>query len=162
MTTAADSKYRSGCVPASSAIGSHDICMVIPSAPALVKSTATDDQRYAASTPIDTSVSMLVVPCRALTQADRWNGAAPHVTTIVVSRNAIHCQPTNCSGITIEVSTTGTLSTALMRHRRPSSSGSSTASVSGRRTPYPVFSTTVTRSSKLTPAGARTVAVSVA
>ena len=109
--------------------------MVMPSSPALVNSTAKADQRYADSTPIDTSVSIVVARCLALVHAARWNGLPPQSTTIDASRNATHCQPVNCSAGTIEISSTGTVSTALTRQRRPSSSGSSSTSCSGSRTP---------------------------
>ena len=145
-----------------SRIGSHEISIVMPMAPAVVNSTAMADQVYAASTPIETSVSIVVAPCLAFAHAARWNGAPPHSTTIEASRNAIHCHQSNCSAGIIDISSTGTVSTALIRHRRPSSSGSSSTSSSGIATPYPVASTTATRSSTLTSPVRSTCAVSVA
>ena len=65
----------------------------MPSEPALVNSTANADQRYADITPIDTRVSIVVAPCRALVHAARWKGLPPQSTTIEASRNATHCQP---------------------------------------------------------------------
>ena len=59
VTTAADSKYRSGTAPFPASVrGSHENCIVIPSSPASVNSTAKADQRYAASVPSDTRVSI--------------------------------------------------------------------------------------------------------
>ena len=47
---------------------------VMPGTPAWPKNRAYRDQASAASVPIDTSVSMVNVPCRRLIQAARWNG----------------------------------------------------------------------------------------
>ncbi len=46
----------------------------------------------AASTPIDTNVSMVAVPCRRFTHAALWNGQAAQVTTGPARASEIHCQ----------------------------------------------------------------------
>lgn len=46
----------------------------------------------AASVPTETSVSMVAMPWRALTQAARWKGSAPHTTTGEARPSVNHCQ----------------------------------------------------------------------
>ena len=64
----------------------------IPGSPAVPNSSAHTDQPNAASTPIDTSVSMVVAPWRRFVHAARWNGQAPHTATGAASVSEIHCQ----------------------------------------------------------------------
>ena len=80
--------------------------------PASPTNSAHRDQRYAALTPIEMSVSMVATPCRALVQAARWKGRAPHTTTGEASASAAHCQSSNCRGRTIETTRTGSARTA--------------------------------------------------
>ena len=56
------------------------------------KNSATSDQPKAASTPSETSVSIVVAPWRRLAHAARWNGHAPHTTTGAASVSDSHCQ----------------------------------------------------------------------
>ena len=65
---------------------------VMPGAPAVPSSSAHSDHAEAASTPIETRVSMVAAPWRRLVQAARWNGHAPQVTTGAASVSEIHCQ----------------------------------------------------------------------
>ena len=64
----------------------------------------TADQPKAASVPIEISVSIVAVPCRALRSAARWNGQPAQTTTGVASASATHSHPSNWSGGTIESS----------------------------------------------------------
>ena len=72
--------------------------------------------------PIETSVSMVEDPCRAARNAARWNGSAAQVATGSARTATTHCHPVNCSGRTIESSTTGTASAPATRSRRSRSS----------------------------------------
>jgi hypothetical protein len=64
----------------------------MPGVPAVPNSSAHSDQPNAASTPTDTSVSMVDAPCRRFAQAARWNGHAPHTATGAARVREIHCQ----------------------------------------------------------------------
>src|SRR5699024_5263895 len=90
--------------------------------PAWPKNRAYRDQASAASVPIDTSVSMVNVPCRRLIQAARWNGQAPHTTTGAARVSESHCQLVNCSAGIMAMAITGIDRTAEMITRclRPS------------------------------------------
>ena len=136
----------------------------MPIIPALPCSSATRDQPNAASTPTETSVSMVVLPCRRLTSAARWNGQAPHTTTGAASVSESHCQPSTWSAGTIAISTTGTVSSAetSSRWRSASSSGSRpcvsspsapSGSAAGRAAAYPAAATVASRSSVVTVSG---------
>ncbi len=120
VTTAATSKYSSGmAVPwPAPAAGKSVGVMRIPSSPAPPSSSAHSDQAVAATTPIDTSVSMVDAPCRAARYAARWNGHAAHVATGSASAATSHCQPRNCVAGTMLSTSTGTVSTAATRRRR--------------------------------------------
>ena len=65
---------------------------VIPGSPALPKSSAHSDQANAASTPIETRVSIVAAPWRRFAHAARWNGQAPQTTTGAARVSEIHCQ----------------------------------------------------------------------
>ena len=60
---------------------------------------------------------MVVAPCRAFTQAARWNGSAPQTATGAASVSASHCQLVNWSAGIIDSSATGIPSAAEMRSR---------------------------------------------
>jgi hypothetical protein len=96
----------------------------IPGCPAVPKNSAYSDHRYAAATPTETSVSMVAVPCRALTRAARWKGQAPHTATGEASARLAHCQFRNCSAGTMARTTTGIAraSDTSSRCRSPSAS----------------------------------------
>ena len=66
--------------------------MVMPGMPASPTKRAYSDQPKAAVTPTEISVSIVAVACRRLSQAARWNGHAPHVTTGAASVSESHCQ----------------------------------------------------------------------
>ncbi len=70
--------------------------------------------------PIETSVSIVAVPCRRLVQAALWNGQPAYTTTGAASVSDNHCQYVNCSAGIIAIATTGTLSTTavISRSRR--------------------------------------------
>ncbi len=65
---------------------------VMPGSPAVPRNSAHSDQPNAASTPTDTSVSIVVAPWRRLVQAARWKGSAPQTTTGAASASEAHCQ----------------------------------------------------------------------
>ena len=90
-----------------------------PTSPAGVDTNAHTDQAKAASTPIETSVSIVAAPWRALTTIARWNGHAAQVATGAASASATHCQPSNCSAPIIEIASTGTPRTAATTRRTP-------------------------------------------
>ena len=81
---------------------------VMPGTPASPRNSAYSDHPNAASTPSDTSVSIVDVAWRRFTHAARWNGQAPHVTTGAASVSDSHCQYSNCSAGIIAIATTGT------------------------------------------------------
>src|SRR5579863_9966957 len=86
--------------------------------PAPPKHSAYSDQRKAAPTPTETSVSMVAAACRALTAAARWNGQAPQVTTGTASASETHCQDGNGAAGTIASTMTGTASASDTASRR--------------------------------------------
>jgi hypothetical protein len=57
--------------------------------------SASTDHTHAASTPTETSVSMVAVRCFACAHVAAWNGQAPQSTTGVASANATHSHPEN-------------------------------------------------------------------
>ncbi len=123
------------------------------------------DQPNAASTPIETSVSIVVAPWRRFTHVARWKGQAPHPTTGVDRAREAHSHPENCQAGTIASSTTGTASTALTSRRHSSGrepSSSWPASVVGSEAPYPAAPTVASRSSVVTDPVRETCAFSVA
>ena len=105
-------------------------------------------QKYAARTPMLTSVSIVAAAWRALTAAARWKGQAPQATITVVRAKATHCHPGNCRMGNIEIATTGSASTSEMtnRVRRESTSPSSLPPSLTGAAAYPVCSTTLTSS----------------
>ncbi|MPM75464.1 hypothetical protein SDC9_122457 [bioreactor metagenome] len=114
------------------------------------------DQLNAARTPRETSVSMLVEPCRRLRQAALWNGSAAQKTTGSDSATSSHSQPGNrIRGVrasTIATSPSGTVRNAATISRLRSIRTRSSAAVdsSPSRTsaaPYPAFSTVAIASS---------------
>ncbi len=80
---------------------------------------------------MDTSVSMVVVPCRALVQAAWWKLRPSHSTTTLESTSATHCQAGNCSAGTMDTTTTGMLSAKDHSTRGLSAAASSAFSASG-------------------------------
>ena len=117
--------------------------ILMPGSPAPRKNRATIDQPQAASVPTEIRVSMVAAPWRRLTQAARWNGHAPQITTGVASCSASHCQLSNCSAGIIDTRSTGSDSAAETTSRRSSGalgSGSPAGSApseggAGRRAP---------------------------
>ena len=97
------------------ATNENDMCM--PGRPASPTNSAHNDHRNAASTPTETSVSMVVARCRRFIAAARWNGQAPHTTTGAARVRASHCQLRNCHGGTIDSASTGRASAALTSSR---------------------------------------------
>ena len=102
MITAAASKYVSASTP---------------------RRSTTVDHPHAASVPTEMSVSIVAAPWRALTEAARWKGQPAQKTTGVDRARATHSQPSNCSGITIASSASGTLRTAATTRRRRKRAG---------------------------------------
>ena len=82
--------------------------------------------------PTDTSVSIVVARCRALTNVARWNGTADQNTTGVASAPATQRQPVKWNPGTIEMRSSGTVSTAAgtSRRRTPAASSASGSSTS--------------------------------
>ena len=111
VTRAADSKY-SWCA---------DMSMPAPGwAWAVMPGSATrchSENRYAAATPRETSVSMVVDRCRAFTAVARWNGHAAHVTTGRASSAATHPQCGNWAPGTMDITNTGTENAAATQQR---------------------------------------------
>ena len=97
--------------------GTSVITIRIPLSPAAVNSRAPRLAPNAASTPSDTSVSIVAAPWRAFFHAARWNGHAAQMATGAVSIRQIHCQLRNCSAPTIEITSTGTPSTTATVNR---------------------------------------------
>ena len=62
-------------------------------------------------------MSIVAAPCRRLVSVARWNGHAAQVTTGVVSANASHCHPSNCSADAMDSTSTGRLSAAAVTSR---------------------------------------------
>lgn len=91
--------------------------IVMPNMPAPPKNSAQTDQAYAAMTPSETRVSIVVARWRRLMIVARWKGSAPHTTTGVVRANTTHCQPRNCQAGIIEMSMTGKASAAETQKR---------------------------------------------
>jgi hypothetical protein len=90
ITTAATSKYR-WCPPEPGS-GSNEKSIRMPTMPAPPNSRAQTLHAYAVSVPSDTSVSIVLAPCRALASAAAWNGAPAQSTTGVASTSSTHCQ----------------------------------------------------------------------
>ena len=91
--------------------------MRMPVMPASAKNSAHSDHRYAATTPTEMRVSMVAAPWRRLVQAARWNGRAPQTTTGEARVRESHCQLSNCRAGIIDISSTGTVSTAQTTRR---------------------------------------------
>ena len=66
---------------------------------------------------MDTRVSMVDAPWRALMAAARWNGQADHSTTGVASAKAHQPQFGNCAAGTIEMMNSGTVKTTATIRR---------------------------------------------
>lgn len=89
----------------------------IPGSPAPPRKSAYADQRKDATTPRDTSVSMVAAECRSPRTARTWKGHAPHTATGAASAKHSHCQSRNCKAGTIDNTRTGTASSAVARSR---------------------------------------------
>ena len=108
----------------------------MPGTPASPQNRAYTLQPNAASVPSEMRVSIVAAPWRRLIHAARWNGQAPHSTTGPARAKASHCQYVNCSGVIIDMSSTGTPSTAdpISRFRRLRTASSSVfVAAPGRR-----------------------------
>ena len=92
--------------------------------------SAYSDHSQAVSVPTLISVSIVAVACLRFAQAARWNGHAPQITTGVASCSASHCQLSNWSAGIIDISSTGSASSAEMSSRRRSGAVGSSGSVS--------------------------------
>src|SRR5215207_4986879 len=103
--------------------------MVIPGWPASPRNSAYSDQRVALTTPIETSVSIVVEPCRRFVQAALWNGQAAQVTTGAARVRDAHCQKSNCRTGNMPRAITGIVSTMLTTSRSRNGLSSSDGSV---------------------------------
>lgn len=128
--------------------------------------------------PIETRVSMVAAPCRALVQAALWKGRAPQTTTGAARVSESHCQLSNWRAGTMESRTTGRARAAetSSRWRSAASSGSRTVGAASSGAPrsgsgsggggssavYPVFTTVAMRSATRTSPAYETFAFSVA
>ena len=86
------------------------------------RTARSSDHPYAASVPIEMSVSIVAAPWRRFCHAAWWNGNAPQTTTGEVSVRLSHCQLSNCSAGIIDMATTGVASAVQMITRRRSDS----------------------------------------
>ena len=127
MTTAATSKYRAwalismpGC---SVRAGSASSCHV--------------ENRKAAPTPMDTSVSIVEARCRALTAAARWKGQAAQVTTGRLRANAHQPQFGNCAAGIMEMMSTGSVRAAASSSRGRSAAAAAGSSPESSATSVP-------------------------
>jgi hypothetical protein len=122
--------------------------------PSSTAARATSDQPQAASVPIEMSVSIVAVPCRAFTGAARWKRRPETKTTGVARASATHSQPPNCSGGIIAIAVSGPVRTAARRSARRSERAEPPVACSWRRAArYPAASTAPTSSSRGTRAG---------
>ncbi len=114
VTPAAASRYSAdpSICPASRVNGIR-----MPGSPAVPKNSAYSDQVNDAVTPIETRVSIVAAPCRALITAARWKGHAPHTATGAARASDSHCQFRNCQAGTIPRTTTGTASSSEISSR---------------------------------------------
>ena len=87
------------------------ICVPISPAPPQIRAHRL--QAVAATTPRDTSVSMVKAPWRRARAAARWKGQAPQVATGSAMRATVHCQPGSWRAGTMETTMTGTDRTRL-------------------------------------------------
>src|SRR4051794_27062926 len=139
----------------------------MPGSPAVPKNSAYSDQSHDDSVPTLISVSMVAVPCLRLAQAARWNGHAAQSTTGVASCRLSHCQLSNCSGLIIDIASSGMDSAADTTSRRLSAAVGSSAcagcSSEESAVLYPAASTASMSSSGATESASyETLAVSVA
>jgi hypothetical protein len=81
------------------------------------------------------SVSIVAVPCFRFAQVARWKGQAPQSTTGVARLSASHCQLSNWSDGIIEISRTGSDSTAEITSRRRSGAVGSASAASASAAP---------------------------
>ena len=105
----------------------------MPGIPAPPRNSAHSDHSHAALTPTEIKVSMVAAPWRALVNAARWNGNAPHTTTGEARVRDNHCQLSNCNIGIIDSNSTGRLRTAETSNRcrsRETSSSFSSCSAS--------------------------------
>ncbi|GDY79735.1 hypothetical protein SAV31267_092200 [Streptomyces avermitilis] len=89
------------------------------------RKSAYADHAKDATTPSDTSVSMVAAECRSPRTARAWKGQAPHTATGAASMKHSHCQLRNCSTGTIDSTSTGTASNAVPSSRSRSCRASS-------------------------------------
>src|ERR1035437_680141 len=89
----------------------------VPGIPAVPRNSAHNDHSHAALIPTEIRVSIVAAPWRALVNAARWNGNAPHTTTGEARVRASHCQLSNCNGAIIDINHTGRLRTAQITSR---------------------------------------------
>src|SRR5665647_3204962 len=83
----------------------------MPVIPAPPRNSAHSDHNQAAPTPTEINVSIVAARWRALVNAARWNGNAPHTTTGEARVRDNHCQLSNCNTGIIDRSSTGRLRT---------------------------------------------------
>src|ERR1035438_10719396 len=88
----------------------------VPGIPAPPRNSAHSDHIHAALTPTEITVSIVAAPWRALVNAARWNGKAPHTTTGEARVRASHCQLSNCSSGTMDRSEEHTPELQSLRH----------------------------------------------
>ena len=82
--------------------------MRMPISPAPPQTSAHRLQAEAATTPRDTSVSMVKEPWRSARAAALWKGQAPQVATGIAMRATVHCQPGSWRAGIMEIAMTGT------------------------------------------------------
>jgi len=100
----------------------------VPVIPAPPRNSAHSDHSHAALTPTEIRVSIVAAPWRALVNAARWNGNAPHTTTGEAKVRESHCQLSNCNTGIIDSRSTGRLRIAEITNRCRSAETSSSFS----------------------------------
>ncbi|SFF73567.1 hypothetical protein SAMN02787118_111184 [Streptomyces mirabilis] len=120
------------CATPSEAAGTSLNGIRMPGSPAPSRKSAYADHEKDATTPSDTSVSMVAAECRSPRTARTWKGQAPHTATGAASMKHSHCQLRNCGAGTIDSTSTGTASNAVTGSRSHSCRASSVSRPSSR------------------------------
>ena len=123
--------------------------MRMPGIPASPRNSAYSDHSHAASTPTETSVSIVAAPCLRFAQAAVWNGQAPQSTTGVASveRQPLPVRRTGARGPSTAAAPAATAAAETISRRRSgavgssASSGSAVRSAAGSVALYPTAST---------------------
>lgn len=105
------------CATPSAAEGTRLNGIRMPGSPAPPRNSAYTDQEKEAATPSETRVSMVAAECRNPRTARTWKGQAPHTATGAARTKHSHCQLRNCRPVTIDSTSTGSASNAVISSR---------------------------------------------